>query len=125
MSKKYKKICIIHYKGMEDYFEIKALSSTNEERIRAAKTKREILKGDNHHQTQCKNIPEIITEDHGIHMSPCYKKFTQIRRKMKTLAGQLGRQEGIQITAVQLWFTLMYVVFVKRDQQNIKERKFF
>ena len=66
---------------MEDYSEIKALSSTNEERIRAAKTKIEILKGDNHHQTQCKNIPEIITEYHGIHMSPCYKKFTQILSK--------------------------------------------
>ena len=32
----------------------------------------------NYHQVQCESIPETISDDHGIHMTPCYKKFTLI-----------------------------------------------
>ena len=39
---------------------------------------------------------------------------------MKILVG--GRQDEVQIIAAQLWLiTLMYAIFVKRDQQNIKK----
>ena len=27
---------------------------------------------------QCESIPETINDDHGIHMTPCYEKFTLI-----------------------------------------------
>ena len=42
---------------------------------------------------------------------------------MKILVG--GRQDEVQIIAAQLWLiTLMYAIFVKRDQQNIKKMFF-
>ena len=81
MSKVKKKPCIVHYHGLNSYSEIKSVSSANENRIRAAKVKREELKGEDYHQMQCGSIPETIKDDHGIHMlqiTPCYKKFTLI-----------------------------------------------
>ena len=46
-------------------------------RIRDAKSLREIAGGENHHEKQCQQIPEVIlNECHGIHSNPCYKKFT-------------------------------------------------
>ena len=78
MSKVKKKTCIVHYHGLNSYSEIKSGSSANENRIRAAKVKREEPKGENYHQMQCGSIPETINDDHGIHMIPCYKKFMLI-----------------------------------------------
>ena len=78
MNKIKKKTCIIHYHAFDSYYEIKSVSSANEDRIRAAKLKREGLQGENYHQVQCESMPETISDDHGIHMTPCYKKFTLI-----------------------------------------------
>ena len=40
--------------------------------------------GANHHREQCELIPEIIDpKKHGVHLSPCYKKITQIISKEK------------------------------------------
>ena len=78
MNKIKKKTCIIHYHAFDSYYEIKSVSSLNEDRIRAAKLKREGLQGENYHQVQCESMPETISDDHGIHMTPCYKKFTLI-----------------------------------------------
>ena len=78
MSKVKKKTCIVHYHGLNSYSEIKSLSSANENRFRAANVKREELKRENYHQMQCGSIPATINDDHGIHMTPCYKKFTLI-----------------------------------------------
>ena len=52
------------------YSEIKSVSSANENRIRAAKLKREELQGENYHQVQCESILETISDDHGIHTRP-------------------------------------------------------
>ena len=36
-------------------------------------------KGENHHEEQCVKIPDVIDECiHGIHIIPCYNKFTLI-----------------------------------------------
>ena len=78
MSKVKKKTCIVHYHGLNSYSEIKSVSSASGNRIRAAKVKREELKGENYHQMQCGSIPKTINDDHGMHMTPCYKKFTLI-----------------------------------------------
>ena len=74
MSKVKKKTCIVHYHGLNSYFEIKSVSSANENRIRAAEVKRQELNGENYHKMQCGSIPETINDDHGIQMTPCYKK---------------------------------------------------
>ena len=82
-KKKRNRLCVVHYTGFSSYSNIKDISQDNAVRLRNAKVKRETLKGENHHQEQCSLIPDIINNDvHGIHMIPCYKKFTLI------LAGQ-------------------------------------
>ena len=58
--------------------EIKTVNELNEKPIVKAKLKREEWKGKNHHKSQCDSIPEVITVDHGLHMTPCYRKFTLI-----------------------------------------------
>ena len=83
MSKKRKKEekleCIIHYEGYENYSLVKDVSETNEDKIRWARIIREQKGGANHHERQCNNIPDVIDSNiHGIHVTPCYKKFTLI-----------------------------------------------
>ena len=78
MSNKKKIKCIVHYKGLNEYSELKPVSDQHAKRIMDAKLKREELKGDNHHKPQCDSIPAEITANHVIHSKPCYKKFTQI-----------------------------------------------
>ena len=73
--------CIIHYNGHEEYSSIKPISNLNELRIREAKALRETAGGEtaggeNFHEAQCNTIPDIINNTHGIHLTPCYKKFT-------------------------------------------------
>ena len=72
--------CIVHYDSKDGkYTKIKHISDTNKESIFAAKQLREQLGGANHHEKQCLSIPKDIDPDrHGIHMAPCYKKFTLI-----------------------------------------------
>ena len=73
--------CIVHY-PVKDYSTIKPLTPTNVERIRKAKQLRESLGGENNHADQCTSIPDIVDENkHGIHLTPCYKKFTLILSK--------------------------------------------
>ena len=68
----------IHYEGFDVYSNIKEISENNEQRIQAPKLAREQLGGVNFHQKQCKGIPDTIDRNHGIHMTPCYKKCTSI-----------------------------------------------
>ena len=68
--------CIVHYDcaGKTKYSKIKPLSETKKEQIISAKVLREKIGGNNHHEEQCSNIPEVFEETHGNHMEPCYKK---------------------------------------------------
>ena len=72
--------CIIHYKVKDTkYSKIKPISNVNQERIFEAKLLREKKGGSNHHEEQCCLIPEEIDHSRdGIHLEPCYKKFTLI-----------------------------------------------
>ena len=76
--------CIVHYpkKDESKYSNIKEISKVNEERIRRAKSERETYTDENFHREQCESIPdEINHEKDGIHLDPCYKKFTLILSK--------------------------------------------
>ena len=68
--------CIVHYDcaGKTKYSKIKPFSETKKEQIISAKALREKIGGNNHHEEQCSNIPEVFEETHGNHMEPCYKK---------------------------------------------------
>ena len=76
------RFCIVHYDGKEQYSKLKDVSEQNESRIREAKAKRETFSDENCHEKQCHLVPDIIDNDiYGIHMEPCYKKFTLILAK--------------------------------------------
>lgn len=79
--------CIVHYEIRDaKYSNLKEISSVNKEKIYAAKNLRQSLGGPNQHADQCLLIPEETDPvQHGIHLVPCYKKFTLILSKEKSL----------------------------------------
>ena len=79
-------MCIVHYPNKDEskYSVIRDISTINEERIRLAKSERESYTNENFHSEHCESIPDEINHDkHGIHLDPCYKKFTLILSKNK------------------------------------------
>ena len=96
--------CIIHYNIKNaNYSKIKPISEINQEKIYAAKSIRK-SKGDNHHhKEQCDTIPsEIDPTKHGIHVTPCYKKFvliiSQEKRKSLGAPGTSVRPKRLKVS---------------------------
>ena len=88
-----KRVCVIHYDGREKYSNMKDISENNIERIRYAKDLRERVKGENHHVEQCNMIPDAIDMNiHGIHITPCYNKFTLILSQKKEISTEHERR---------------------------------
>jgi hypothetical protein len=89
--------CIIHYDIKDTkYSNIKEISSVNKEKIYSAKCIRESLGGKNHHADQCQIIPEEIDPvQHGIHLVPCYKKFTLILSKGKGRSSENSNKRSL------------------------------
>ena len=81
--------CTIHYNIKNANFsKIKPISEINQEKIYAAKSIQKSKGGNNHHKEKCDAIPsEIDPTKHGIHLTPCYKKFVLIisQEKRKSL----------------------------------------
>ena len=82
------KFCIVHYENKEPYSKLKDVNELNESRIREAKEKGEQLSGETFHDKQCLSVPDAINNKiHGVHIDPCYKRFTLIlskKRRSKT-----------------------------------------
>jgi len=71
--------CIVHYPKQNYYQDIKKLSDGNIHKVKEAKTKREEIGGLHLHDEQIQQVPTEINNDiHGVHMEPCYKRFTAI-----------------------------------------------
>ena len=71
--------CLIHYFGLKSYSKLKPVSSVNEEAILKAKSIRESIGGQNHHQ--CNSIPTSIDkEKHQLHCG-CDLNFTLVNSK--------------------------------------------
>ena len=89
-----KKHCIVHYAGLGPYSELKDVNEEKEARIRAAKAKRQTLKGRNHHEEQCLLVSDNIQDaTHAVHITPCCKKFKLI------LAGESsGHQNNLRLS---------------------------
>ena len=106
--------CIVHYEIRDaKYSNLKEISSINKEKIYAAKCLRETLGGPNQHANQCRLVPqEIDPVRHGIHLVPCYKKFTLILSKERSLSSDTfdcenssshhAQSEQKQLTVVHL-----------------------
>ena len=119
-----KKHCIVHYAGLGPYSELKDVNEEKEARIRAAKAKRQTLKGRNHHEEQCLLIPDNIQDaTHAVHMTPCCKKFKLI------LAGESsGHQNNLRLSKrssdiIQFGFIQKFAVSVRKDLCHIEGRK--
>ena len=75
--------CIIHYKSLGYYSELKHVTTNTEIGLRKAKAIRERIKGENYHEEQCNRIPLTIDNSkHKLHME-CYKRFTLINSNSK------------------------------------------
>ena len=73
--------CIVYYTNNQwKYSQLKPLSKSQYERILKAKEIRQKDNEENQHQEQCSSVPLIGFDSsvHGIHLEPCYKKFTKI-----------------------------------------------
>ena len=71
-----------------NHSKIKPISEINQEKIYGAKYVRKSKGGNHHHKEQCDAIPsEIDPTKHGIHLTPCFKKFVVIisQEKRKSL----------------------------------------
>ena len=73
--------CVVHYYFTNtDYSELKALTHNQYERSVEAKEIRLAATFENQHLEQCNSLPidGFDTARHGVHLNPCYKKFTKI-----------------------------------------------
>ena len=71
---KHKKECIIRYSGLKSYSKPKPVSSINKEAILKAKSIRECICGQTHHQQQQKSTPSPIDkEKQQLHRECCLK----------------------------------------------------
>ena len=74
------RFCIVHYK--EPYIKLNDVNELDESRTREAKEKREKMSGENFHEKQCISVPDASNNKiHGVHIDPCYKRFTLILSK--------------------------------------------
>ena len=74
--------CVVHYTDIDrTYSVLKSLSQNQHQRLLEAKRvlEQETLP-ENKHTTQCETIPvpNFVAKFHGVHLEPCYKKFTSI-----------------------------------------------
>ena len=62
----------------------------------------------NHHQEQCSKIPDAFDQNlHGIHLTPCYKKFTLILSSVKKKP-DLKRRSSSRITGNQQGSSVLF-----------------
>ena len=88
--------CVVHYSESNRTFtKLKALSENQHQKLLKAKAVREKETSElNQHLSQCQTIPVSDNLDvniHGVHLEPCYKKFTSIlapSRKRKLPQGK-------------------------------------
>ena len=79
--------CVIHYPSQTKYSTITPLNEKTLKRITEAKLLIKFWGGANLHAEQCATVPSDIQPGiAGVHMTPCYKKFTMfislVKRKM-------------------------------------------
>ena len=74
--------CVVYYTDVNrTYSVLKSLSQNQHQRLLEAKRVREQeTLPENKHTTQCETIlvPDLVAKFHGVHLEPCYKKFTSI-----------------------------------------------
>ena len=73
--------CVAHYNLKDtEYSDLKSLSENQYQRLLEAKRIRQGSIEQNQHSEQCLSIPDngFDVNKHGVHLNPCYKKFTLI-----------------------------------------------
>ena len=121
--------CIVHYNARDaKYSKIKPVSSINKTKINAAKSLRESLGGVHHHKEQCDLIPETVNETKdGIHLEPCYKKFTIIlsQKDAPNLSPppQKKGQDYLE-TMVLIMCTLRNAIFEKSIKSSVQQKTY-
>ena len=92
--------CVAHYTSPDyEYSNLTVLSENAHSRLVEARQIRCELGGNNEHREQCNLIPEHVDSTvHGIHMNPCFEKFTliisQSKRKSSDDAGNVKQKKA-------------------------------
>ena len=130
--------CVAHYSITDrTYSKLNTVSQNQLRRLNEAKVVREKDTVEaNRHSTQCATIPtneEFNAELHGIHLDPCYKRFTKIlcpssKRNLSESSTQVPaprtkRQKRSSSTA-DLFPTTCFKCNVKRIQKRGKKDEY-
>eukprot|EP00112_Aurelia_sp_Birch-Aquarium-sp1_P000730 Seg1070.14 transcript_id=Seg1070.14/GoldUCD/mRNA.D3Y31 product="hypothetical protein" protein_id=Seg1070.14/GoldUCD/D3Y31 len=78
--------CVVHYTIKDSrYSQLKPLSDNQYGRLLAAKAIRQDLTELNFHKEQCATVPDggFDKTIYGVHLEPCYKKFTTIIARLR------------------------------------------
>ena len=121
--------CVVHY-NLKDvqYSNVTPLSENAHGRLLEAKAIRQELGGENEHKHQCDSIPAVINPNkHGIHLEPCYKKFTLIisSNKRKHLSDDHGSKSGINLRGhlkQAKFFFQIIAISVNKKEKLLRER---
>ena len=93
--------CVVHYiqKSVE-YSDLKVLSENQYERLLEAKRIRLATIEPNQHAEQCVSIPDngFDVNKHGVHLEPCYKKFTLVLSSDQKRKSEVRKRGSKQIS---------------------------
>ena len=97
-------VCMAHYPSKDvEYDELIPLSQHAHVWLLEARKIRQELGGSNEHADQCSSIPGTLDDTlHGIHMEPCYKKFTMIISKVRAKRTH-STEDVLEIEQVKQW----------------------
>ena len=119
--------CVVHC-NLKDvqYSNVIPLSENAHGRLSEAKAIRQELGGENEHKHQCDSIPAVINPSrHGIHLEPCYKKFTLIisSNKRKHLSDDHGSEKRYRSKRISQAGQIIFpdhCYFCKQKRKTVK-----
>lgn len=80
-------VCCIHYDSIETTNKLVEASEISSKTLQECKLLRESDGGENHHEEQCKGVPETFLEKSCYYHRECYQKFTFVKTSLKRKLG--------------------------------------
>ena len=123
--------CVVHYTYSDgSYTELKGLSSNQYNRLVQAKKRRLESSLANRHIQQSNSVPDkgFDVARHGVHLEPCYKKFTAIlssqKRKISSSHPESTRAKRIKMDEPERLFPKV-CFFCKQGRKKINKRSYY
>ena len=125
--------CEEHYNLKDtEYSDLKSLSGNQYQRLLEAKRIRQGSAEQNQHSEQCLSIPDdgFDVNKHGVHLKPCYKKFTLIissdrKRKSKPPTRTSKRKRTDEASSSTLGIFPKVCFVCKQSRKTIKKKIYY